>query len=60
MTRIIEFGRDSYNPGHILELHNILVQIRYTITKAKLDIQYSKRGARVVSRVTKPPKTLGN
>ena len=28
-----------YNPGHnILELHNILEQIRFTISKKKLDI----------------------
>ena len=29
----------TYNPGHnILELCNILVQIRFTISKRKLDI----------------------
>ena len=33
----------NYNPGHnILELYNILVEIRFTTSKTKLDIQYSK------------------
>ena len=40
------------NPGHnILEHYNILVQIRFTTNKRKLDIQYSKRGIRIASRV---------
>ena len=31
-------NRKNYNPGHnILELYNILVQIRFTISKKKLD-----------------------
>ena len=31
-----------YNPGHnILELYNILLQIRFTTSKRKFDIQYS-------------------
>ena len=42
----------TYNPDHnILELCNILVQIRFTISKRKLDIQYGKLGTRVASRV---------
>ena len=42
----------TYNPGHnILELYNILVKIRFTTSKTKLDIQYSKFGTRVASRV---------
>ena len=41
-----------YNPGHnILELYNILVQIRFTTSKGKLDIWYSKLGIGVASRV---------
>ena len=40
-----------YNPGHnILELYNILVQIRFTTSKTKLD-NYSKLGIRVASGV---------
>ena len=56
----------SYNPGHnVLELYNILVQIRFTTSKRKLDIQYSKLGIRVASRVAERLKTqdlrkLGN
>ena len=55
-----------YNPGHnILELYSILVQIRFPTSKTKLDIQYSKLGIRVTSRVAKQLKTqdlrkLGN
>ena len=42
----------NYNPGHnILELYNILVKIRFTTSKTKLDIQHSKLGTRVASRV---------
>ena len=34
-----EFKNDNYNPGHnILELYNILVKIRFTTSKTKLDI----------------------
>ena len=38
-------NNNTYNPGHnILELYNILEQIRFTTSKRKLDIQYSKLG----------------
>ena len=48
----------NYNPGHnILELYNILVQIRFTTSKRKLDNQYSKLGTRVASRVAERLKT---
>ena len=49
---------NTYNPGYnILQLYNILVQIRLTTTKRKLDIQYSKLGIRVASQVVKQLKT---
>ena len=36
---LFEMGRTNYSPGHnILELYNILVQIRFTTSKTKLDI----------------------
>ena len=42
----------SYNLGYnILELYNVLVQIRLTTSKTKRDIQYSKLAIRVASRV---------
>ena len=47
-----------YNPGHILELYNILVQIRFTKSKRKLDIWYSKLGIRLASQVVEQLKTL--
>ena len=56
----------SYNPGHnSLELYNILLQIRFTTSKTKSDIQYSKLCIRVASRVAERFKTqniriLGN
>ena len=56
----------DYNPGHnILELYNILVQIRFTTSNKKLDIQYSELGIRVASRNAERFKTqdfnkLGN
>ena len=38
----------SENPGHkILELYNMLLQIRFTTSKSKLDIWYKKLGMRV-------------
>ena len=41
-----------YNLGHnILGLYNALVHIRLTTSKTKRDIQYSKLGIQVVSRV---------
>ena len=64
MCLLIAFG--YYNPGHnILKLYNTLVQIRFTTSKTKLDIQYKKLGIRVASRVTERLKTqdlrkLGN
>ena len=54
------------NPGHnILELYSILVQIRFPTSKRKLDIQYSKLGIRVASRIAERLRTqdlrkLGN
>ena len=56
----------SDNHGHnILDLYNILVQIRFTTSKMKFDIQVSKLGIRVAPRVIKRLKTwdlkkLGN
>ena len=42
----------NYNIGHnVLELYNVLVQIRFTTSKTKRDIQYSKLGIRVTLRV---------
>ena len=55
-----------YNLGHnILELYNVLVQIRLTTSKTKRDIYYSKHSTRVASRVAERFKTydlrkLGN
>ena len=47
----------SYNLGHnILELYNILVQVRFTTSKTKLDIWYSKLSIRVASRVAEQRK----
>ena len=54
------------NPGHnISKLYNILVKIRFTTSKTKLDIYYSKLGTRGASRVAEQLKTedlrkLGN
>ena len=56
----IEFGIFElvYNPGHnTLELYNILVQIQFTTSKRKLDIQYSKLGIRVASKAAERLKT---
>ena len=54
-------GYCTYNPGYnILELHNILVKIRFTTSKTKLDIWYSKLGTRAASRVAERLKKLGN
>ena len=45
-------------PGnYILENYNILVETRFTTSKTKLDILYSKLGTRVASRVAKRLKT---
>ena len=45
-------GLQTYNPGHdILELYNILVKIRFTTSKTKLDIQCSKLGTGVVEQL---------
>ena len=58
VTFIQAVSYQSYNPDHnILELYNILLQIRFTISKTKLEIQYSKLGIRVPSRVAKRLKT---
>ena len=41
-----------YNPGHnILELYNVLLEVRVATSKTKHDIHYNKVGARVTSRV---------
>ena len=56
----------AYNPGHnILELYNIFVEIQFTTSKTKLNIQYSKLGIRVTLQVAERLKTqdlrkLGN
>ena len=56
-----KMGSFVYNLGHnILELYNVLVQIRLTTSKTKRGIQYSKIGIRVASRVTERLKILGN
>ena len=45
----------------MLEFYNILVEIRFTTSKTKLDIQYSKLGARVAERLkTEDLRKLGN
>ena len=42
----------NYNPGHnILELYNVLVQVRFATSKMKIDIWYNKFGLRVASRL---------
>ena len=39
MRKAHNLAGDDYNPGHtILELYKILVQIRFTTRKRKLDI----------------------
>ena len=49
----------SDNLGHnILELYNSLVHVRFITSKTKHDIQYSKPGIRVASRVAEQLKTL--
>ena len=56
----------AYNPGHnILELYNILVQVRFITCETKLHMQYSKLDTRVASQVAERIKTqdlrnLGN
>ena len=48
----------TYNHGHnILELFNVLIQTRLTTSKSKCDIEYSKLGIRVASRVAERLKT---
>ena len=50
-----------YDPGYnILEIYNILVQVRVTTNKTKRDIQYSKIGIRVALPVAERLKILGN
>ena len=45
----------TYSLGHnILQLCNVLVQIRLTTSKTKRDIQYCKLGVKVVSLVAEP------
>ena len=52
------FPLSTYNLGrNILELYNVLVQIRLTTSKTKHDISYSKLGIRVASPVAKQLKT---
>ena len=46
------------NLGHkILEIYNVLVQIRLTASKTKRDIQYSKIGIHVISSFGERLKT---
>ena len=48
----------NYHLGHnILELYNVLVEIRLTKSKTKRDIKYSKLGIQAASRVAKRLKT---
>ena len=57
-----EWFQKSYNPGHnISELYNILVRVRFTTSKTKRDIQYSKLIIRVAERLkTLNLRKLGN
>ena len=58
LTSVIFVLYLTYNLDHnILELYNILVQIRFTISKTEFDIQYSKLGMRVASRVAEQLKS---
>ena len=41
----------DYNLGYILQLYNVLVQIRLTASKNKRDIYYGKLGIPVASQV---------
>ena len=58
-NKLLSLHRNSYyNPGHnILELYSVLVQVRFTTSKTKLDVFYSKLGIRVASRAAKRLKT---
>ena len=48
----------NYNLGHnILELYNVLVEIRLTKSKTKRDTEYSKLGIQAASPVAKRLKT---
>lgn len=48
----------AHNPGYnILELSNVLVQVRVTTSKARLDIYYNKVDVQVASRVSEQIKT---
>ena len=51
-----------YNLDHnILELYNVLVQVRFTTSKTKRDIQYSKLRIRVASQFAeRRVRILGN
>ena len=50
--------KKNYNPGqNFLELYSFLAQVRFTTSKAKLDIRYNKLVIRVASRVTERLKT---
>ena len=46
----------NYSPN-ILELHNILVQVRFATSKTKLDIKYNKLRLKVASQVAARLKT---
>ena len=53
-----KMGSFVYSLGHnILELYNVLVQIRLITSKTKRGIQYSKLSIRVASQVAERLKT---
>ena len=51
-VRTTVFAATNYNLGHnILELYNVLAQIRLTTSKTKRGIEYSELGIQVASRI---------
>ena len=61
ISKVTRNVNESYNLGHnILELYNVLVQIRLTTSKTRIDIQYSKLGIQVASPVAERLRTLEN
>ena len=49
----IQYHISFYNLGHnILELYNVLIQIRLTTSKTKCNIYYSKLGIQLDSQAT--------
>ena len=51
--------KNTYNLGHnILEIYNVLVQVRVATIKTKLVIQYGKLGIQFAPQVAEWLKTL--